>query len=62
MKLRVLGVGWFGWGMKERTVTSDQLECKEEGGEDVHYHEGTLFTGRVEDFDENGQKLHMQLQ
>ena len=44
--------------MKERTVTSDQLECKEEGGEDVHYHEGTLFTGRVEDFDENGQKLH----
>ena len=45
-------------GVKDRTVTSDQLECKEEEGEYVYYHEGKRFTGRVKDFDKNRQKFH----
>ena len=48
----------MGSGMKELTVTSDQLECKEEGGESVFYHGSKPFTGRVRDFDKNRQKFH----
>ena len=38
------------------STQSDKLEWRGEAPNDIAYHEGTPFTGRVEDFYKNGQK------
>jgi antitoxin component YwqK of YwqJK toxin-antitoxin module len=45
------------WIVKDRVVKLDQLEWKQEEGEEYYYYESTRYTGKAELFRETNQKL-----